>query len=198
MEWLTLVTGGARSGKSTFALDQARAVQGKKRFIATAVPFDDEMRERIAKHQGEREKEGFMTVEAPDDLAGAVRDIPAETAVAVVDCLTVWLGNVFHRYEANDAAVLREVDNLVEAVRSCKKRILIVTNEVGSGIVPENPLARRFRDMQGLLNRKVAEVCDTVYLVVCGIPVKIKSQNTLTPLPPLPASRQVEEPGEGD
>ncbi|MFH0921126.1 MAG: bifunctional adenosylcobinamide kinase/adenosylcobinamide-phosphate guanylyltransferase, partial [Fibrobacterota bacterium] len=162
----------------TFALERAKVCSGKKFFIATAVPFDDEMCERIRKHREERAATGFETLEAPLDLAAALRAIPEGTDVTLVDCLTVWLGNLYHEHQNDEVVLVRAIDDFIAAVRDSRTRVIFVTNEVGCGIVPENPLARKFRDAQGLLNRRVAALCDDVYMVVCGIPMH------LTPFPP--------------
>jgi adenosylcobinamide kinase/adenosylcobinamide-phosphate guanylyltransferase len=171
---ITLLTGGARSGKSTHALNLASECTGAKLFIATAVAFDEEMTARIAKHVTEREGKGFSTIEAPYDLAHAVRNLKAGVSVVVVDCVTVWLGNLFHKYGEDDASVDSAVREFVDIIGKQDARFYIVTNEVGMSIVPENKLARRFRDMSGLMNRRLAQISDSVFLCVCGIPLKIK------------------------
>jgi len=170
---VTLVTGGVRSGKSKFALSYAQSKNGNKVFIATAVPFDDEMRIRVENHRLER-GELFETVEEPYDLADAITRIHSGYSIAVVDCLTVWMGNLFYQYEQNPKQIYTEIDHLIIVLRSAQSEIIIVTNEVGWGIVPENKLAREFRDMNGLLNQKVAAVADNVILSVSGIQINIK------------------------
>lgn len=171
MKRVILVTGGARSGKSRYALEFART-RGRKAFIATATACDEEMRERIAKHQAERSEE-FLTIEEPFDLAGALQSLPGGTEVAVVDCLTVWLGNLMHR---SGAAMEPppEIDAFLDSLRNPPCDIIIVSNEVGMGIVPDNEMSRRFRDLAGALNVRVAKIADDVVLLVSGIPVHIK------------------------
>nr|WP_313520413.1 bifunctional adenosylcobinamide kinase/adenosylcobinamide-phosphate guanylyltransferase [Brevundimonas diminuta] len=164
---LTLVLGGARSGKSSYAQRQAeRAAEAAGRppvFIATAEAFDDEMRDRIARHQAER-GQGWRQVEAPLDLAEAVRALSAKD-VAVVDCLTLWLSNQMLAERDLAAAV----DDLAQALAACPATLWMVSNEVGCSLVPDNPLGRRFRDEAGRLNQRIAAVADTACLIVAGM-----------------------------
>ena len=172
MKRVTLVTGGARSGKSRHALS-LMAPYGKRAFIATAEAMDEEMCERIANHQAERD-DSYLTVEAPVRLADAIRGLPGEVEAAIVDCLTVWMGNLMHHLEDDDAAIQRETAELLEALRDPPVDIVLVTNELGMGIVPDNPMSRRFRDLAGWLNQDVAAVADTVTFVVSGMPMNLK------------------------
>jgi adenosylcobinamide kinase/adenosylcobinamide-phosphate guanylyltransferase len=158
---IVLVGGGARSGKSRFALERARREGSNLVFIATAEAGDDEMRERIARHQAERGKE-FRTVEAPLDLASAIRSTDADAIV--VDCLTLWLSNT----------MTSEFAALEEAATSSRACVILVTNEVGCGIVPDNALAREFRDLAGRLNQRMAEAAKEVYWMVFGQPLRVK------------------------
>lgn len=169
---VTLVLGGARSGKSGFAQTAAETAAGAERpiLIATGQAFDDEMAERIARHQADR-GESWITVEAPLDLSEAVAALPAN-AVAVVDCLTLWLSNQMLADRDVDAACAE----LVAAVTACHARLWLVSNEVGLGIVPETPLGRRFRDEAGRLNQRLAATVDEVYFVAAGLPLKMKPQ----------------------
>ena len=166
MSRVTLVLGGARSGKSRHAEGLAESY-GHKIYIATAEPFDDEMRERIAQHQARR-GEGWTTREVPVDLAAA---IAGEQHFILVDCITVWLGNLMHR----EADVLAEIEKLVRVLEQTGARVVLVSNEVGLSIVPENPMARRFRDLQGLANQRLAAVADEVVFVAAGLPLTLKS-----------------------
>lgn len=169
-----LVTGGARSGKSNYAL--ASAMSGRKRaFIATATACDAEMAERIAKHRLER-ADGFLTIEEPLDLAGALRSLPAGTDAVIVDCLTVWMGNLMHHHGAAEQTFPQVVEFL-KAIRNVSCDLLIVTNEVGMGLVPDNEMGRNFRDMAGRLNAQVAQIADVVVLLVSGIPLTIKGKS---------------------
>jgi adenosylcobinamide kinase/adenosylcobinamide-phosphate guanylyltransferase len=180
-----LVTGGARSGKSTFAEKLAVHLNEKQGiYIATAQIYDEEMRERILLHQEQRHRSGFnwMTIEEPYELSEQLKQLSesdGDVPIVLVDCLTLWLSNWLLRYEHDpdkDAKLTRKVDDLLAAVSSCKGHLLLVTNEVGSGIVPEYPLGRSFRDLAGKMNQRLAEVCEQVFLVTSGIPVELKSR----------------------
>ena len=171
MNAVTLITGGARSGKSNHALTLT-AGASTKLFIATAEPFDDEMRRRIKKHREERGAE-FRTIEAPLDPAGAILRHGADADVAVLDCLTVWLGNLMHRY-GETADAYPEVNDFLSCIATPPCPIIIVSNELGMGIVPEHPMSRRFRDMAGRLNQAVAACASNVTFMVSGIPLIVK------------------------
>ncbi len=171
MNSITLVTGGARSGKSRYAVEKALRFE-KRVFIATAVAFDDGMRRRIAAHRAERAGR-FITIEEPHDLAGAFDRVSPDTDVVLVDCLTVWLGNLMHRH-GDDEDEFSEVQPFIDRLQARTFDTIVVTNEVGDGIVPENETARRFRDLAGRLNQDVARIADCVVLTVCGIPTAIK------------------------
>lgn len=163
-----LVIGGARSGKSSFAERQARESGLRVTYIATCEARDDEMTERIAHHRERRPAE-WRTVEEPLLLADALRREAAADVCVMVDCLTLWLTNVLlgEREE--------EIDKLLATLSTLPGRIVLVSNEVGWGIVPENALARRFRDEQGRLNQRVAAIAADVTLVAAGLPLILKS-----------------------
>ena len=163
---ITLITGGARSGKTRYALQGAEQVASCT-YIATAELLDDEMRERAARHQRERGKR-WRTIEEPLEIASRLQDL---SGLVVVDCLTIWLSNWMLRDETR---VERQIDDLCSAFKNASCEIRAITNEVGSSIVPENPLARRYRDWSGLMNQRVAAAADSVVLMVCGIPTKVK------------------------
>jgi len=167
---LTFVLGGARSGKSSYALAQARRLSsGPLTMIATAQALDAEMAARIARHQAERDDD-WTTVEAPLDLAGAVRRLgPGE--VAVIDCLTLWLTNQM----LAEAEIAPAVAALIEAFAQSPARLIVISNEVGQGIVPDNALARRFRDEAGWMHQQVVAAADRVVMVVAGLPVVLKA-----------------------
>ncbi|MEI6218794.1 MAG: bifunctional adenosylcobinamide kinase/adenosylcobinamide-phosphate guanylyltransferase [bacterium] len=175
MKKVILVTGGARSGKSRYALEYVSAKK-RKAFIATATAFDKEMSERITKHREERSKD-FLTIEEPIDLAKALRSLPRDTDVVVVDCLTVWMGNLLHRDGAGGRHQL-EIEDLLEVLRSPPCEVILVTNEVGMGIVPDNEMGRYFRDIAGSVNARVAQIADTVVLLVSGVPLIIKGKGS--------------------
>lgn len=170
MSRVVLITGGARSGKSGHALELARGYQSKA-FIATALAGDEEMRERIARHRAEREA-SFTTVEEPLDLAAALRSLNPRTGVAVVDCLTLWVANLMEQSDGQDGD-FRRTDEFLAALEDPPCDVVVVTNEVGMGIVPANAAARRFRDLAGRLNQRVAAVADEVIFMVCGMPMKL-------------------------
>ena len=175
MSRITLITGGARSGKSSFALFLGLRNYSKRAFIATAVPFDQEMKERVARHREERGGQ-FHTIEEPIDLPRVLTALPGGTDVGVVDCLTVWLGNLYHHFQDAEEKVRVQVDAFLDHLDHPVCDLILVTNEVGWGIVPENPLARSFRDMAGYLNRRVAQKAASVYLLCCGIPLTLKGE----------------------
>jgi adenosylcobinamide kinase/adenosylcobinamide-phosphate guanylyltransferase len=170
------VFGGARSGKSAFAENLITATGRRRVYIATAEAWDEEMRDRIATHRLDR-GDGWETVDAPLDLAGALAAIPAGAAV-LVDCATLWLTN--HMLAEHDLAV--ETDRLLAALAACAAPVVVVSNEVGWGIVPDNALARRFRDAQGRLNQQLAAQADLVVGVMAGLPFALKGR-----LPGMPA-----------
>jgi adenosylcobinamide kinase/adenosylcobinamide-phosphate guanylyltransferase len=168
---LTLVLGGARSGKSAHALEQAQDLAQADRalvLIATAQALDDEMAQRIARHQAERGPR-WRTVEAPLGLANALLAL-GSVDVAVVDCLTLWLTNVM----LAELDVSQHIDALLSAAMQTEADVIFVSNEVGLGIVPDNALARRFRDDAGRLNRLVAARADIVTVLFAGLPLKLK------------------------
>lgn len=166
---LTFILGGARSGKSAYALDQAMARPAQRRvMIATAQALDEEMSARIARHREERGAE-WLTVEEPLELGKAVRDLRAGD-VAVVDCLTLWLSNLM----LGDLEIGPATQDLCAALQASPAEIFVISNEVGQGIVPDNPMARRFRDEAGWMHQAVAAVADRAVLVVAGLPVVLK------------------------
>ncbi len=164
----TFVVGGARSGKSAFAEAFAEKRGKPLVYIATAQTFDDEMTSRIAAHKSQRAAR-WRTVEAPLDAAEVLAGLP-EGEVALFDCATLWLSNQMLAGRDTEAGA----DALVRAVRATRGEVIVVSNEVGQGIVPENPLARRFRDAQGRLNQHLAGAADLAVLVVAGLPLVLK------------------------
>ncbi len=167
---VTLVLGGARSGKSSYAQRQAEAAvaAGRRVMIATGQAFDAEMQARIARHKAERGS-AWHTIEAPLDLAGALAGL-RDGDVAVVDCLTLWLSNLMlAEMDLADAATA-----LLASLEGLSNPVWLVSNEVGFGIVPENALARRFRDAAGLLHQQLAAAASRVVLVVAGLPMVLK------------------------
>ncbi|MFY9268960.1 MAG: bifunctional adenosylcobinamide kinase/adenosylcobinamide-phosphate guanylyltransferase [Candidatus Manganitrophaceae bacterium] len=198
----TLILGGARSGKSRFALqlgnetgersfpsprrggappqkvvrlfgDPGRGeVQARKVFLATASPVDPEMKERIARHQHDRGP-SWDTVEAFFDLDREIVKIDGRYDVVLVDCLTLWLSNWIMNDSAEET-IREKIAGLKEAVQKSTSTVLLVSNEVGMGVVPPTPMGRAFRDLQGILNQEMAAVVDEVYFVTAGIPLRMK------------------------
>jgi adenosylcobinamide kinase/adenosylcobinamide-phosphate guanylyltransferase len=194
---LILVTGGSRSGKSGFALELARRFEGPRIFLATAQPLDDEMARRIAAHQRDRPA-GWELREEPIHVPDALADALRSARTVIVDCVTVWMANMLlgdDSFDEGSAAVhagvlvsgVRAAESaggaksagygvLAERVLPYRGAIIVVTNEVGSGIVPDNALSRRFRDCAGRANQVIAREADEVYSMVAGIPIRIKPQ----------------------
>lgn len=168
---LTLILGGARSGKSRHALALADTWPGPGVFIATATASDAEMADRIGRHQAERDAR-WQTVEAPTDITAALAGLPTDAAVCVVDCLTLWLTNIM----LGDRDTPTEIEALANALAARDVPVILVSNEVGLGIVPEHALARRFRDEAGRLHQRLAREADRVILMTAGLPLQIKPQ----------------------
>jgi adenosylcobinamide kinase/adenosylcobinamide-phosphate guanylyltransferase len=164
-----LFLGGARSGKSRIAQEIAEMQVGELVYIATGQALDDEMADRIGRHRADRGPR-WRTVECPIDLAAAVVAEGAAGRVLLVDCLTLWLSNLMFAEQDSEAASA----SLVAALAASPSTIMLVSNEVGCGIVPENALARRFRDEAGRLNQAIAAAADTVFLVAAGLTLKMK------------------------
>ncbi len=172
MQRKILITGGVRSGKSRFALNSALSYLPPRIFLATAEPLDQEMRKRILRHQMERAGQ-FLTIEEPLHLAERILQINSNPSVIVMDCLTLWLGNLYHRFSER-AAIQNQVDRLIEVVKNVQGNIMIVTNEIGLGVIPSEVIGRRFVDTLGILNQELARICDEVVFMSCGIPQIIK------------------------
>jgi adenosylcobinamide kinase / adenosylcobinamide-phosphate guanylyltransferase len=203
MARIVLVTGGGRSGKSTYAQRLAQDLSGPRMYIATATPFDQELAERIAAHRRSRGEEHWSgTIEEPLALTRAIRDAAAFPTV-LVDCLTVWVGNLMWSAEQasasgglpggappsgvlgvgappgggpSEASVAAACDDIVASCREHDGTVVLVTNEVGLGIIPENPAARLYRDLLGRCNQVIAAAADTVILMVAGLPIVVKDE----------------------
>ena len=165
-----LITGGARSGKSTLAERMTLGLGTPAIYIATAEALDDEMADRIARHRARRGPE-WQTIAAPLDLVGALHASDGQ-APRLVDCLTLWLSNLM--FAERDWAL--EAEALALCIARQTSPVIFVTNEVGAGIVPENALARAFRDAAGLTNQRIAAACDEVWFSIAGQPLKVKPQ----------------------
>ncbi len=176
---LIIVTGGARSGKSAYALQRGEQIAGTRHFLATCPVTDAEMSLRIDRHRRERQGRGWRSIEEETDLAGRIAAIE-DPGPVLIDCLTLWLNNLLYRAESRRASfdekdVAGECQRLLLAVAGHRGTVICVTNEVGMGIVPDNPLARHYRDLVGCCNRLLAAAADEVVLVSCGIPLFLKS-----------------------
>ena len=169
MSFVTFVLGGARSGKSRYAEGLAARHRGPKIYIATAENFDEEMRARVAEHRAQR-SERWETYEAPLELVAALAN--CKTGFVLIDCITVWMGNLMHRRRD----VRTEIEKLCEALAHTKARTVVVSNEVGLSIVPDNAMARAFRDEQGFANQRIAEMADEVIFVAAGLPMVLKTR----------------------
>ncbi|MDU4429622.1 MAG: bifunctional adenosylcobinamide kinase/adenosylcobinamide-phosphate guanylyltransferase [Veillonella parvula] len=182
---IILCSGGARSGKSEFAERLALATKGQKAYVATGQAFDEEMVDRIKKHQ-ERRGKIWNNFEVPLHLADEWENISQSADVILIDCLTMFTTNHMMAYgsirgqeDANrlEQTILSELDILLDSIQSCEgKTVIFVTNEIGLGIVPDNKLARYFRDIAGRVNRAVASVADKLYLTISGVTIELKSQ----------------------
>jgi adenosylcobinamide kinase/adenosylcobinamide-phosphate guanylyltransferase len=167
---LILIGGGSRSGKSSHALELARARGPRLAFIATAQAFDQEMVDRIRRHRAERDP-SFETFEEPANVSTLIREIGPRFDAIVVDCLTLWLSNLML---AEGEDLDHAMDDLVNAAQASPASCILVTNEVGCGIVPENALARRFRDLAGTLNQRCGRAATEAYLMAFGFTVRLK------------------------
>jgi adenosylcobinamide kinase/adenosylcobinamide-phosphate guanylyltransferase len=169
---LVFICGGAKSGKSRFAQNLAESLPAPRLYVATGEALDEEMQVRIARHQQDRGPE-WQTREEPLALAQALREADRGYGVILVDCLTMWLSNLMTRQEAELDV---EKQHLGGVLQTMTTPVILVSNEVGWGIVPANPLARRFRDLAGLLHQEIAALADAAILVVSGLPVYLKGK----------------------
>lgn len=183
---IVLVTGGARSGKSTYAEDLAKAVGDNVMYIATSIPFDDEMKERVKKHRARRPKD-WGTFEGYIDLKRVFRYKESPYQAILLDCITIMITNLIFEFGGFDVEnfdeeainelekrILNEITEFLDEANLNTETLILVTNEIGFGIVPDNKLSRIFRDISGRANQYIASRADEVYLVVCGLPMKIK------------------------
>jgi adenosylcobinamide kinase/adenosylcobinamide-phosphate guanylyltransferase len=168
---ITFILGGARSGKSRYALEVALKY-GKVAFIATCQPLDDEMKMRIHTHKKHRPK-SWQTFEEPQDIYGLLKKIKSKFELIIIECLTLWVSNLLLK-GAKEKEIISKLDRAIDSLKKSKAESIIVSNEVGLGIVPKNKLSRDFRDIAGKLNQLVAKDADEVILMVSGLPIKIK------------------------
>lgn len=166
-----LITGGARSGKSEYAERRAVEMGGRRLYLATAEAKDEEMAQRIAEHRKQRGNQ-WRTIEEPLELTQALLAQRGKTDCALVDCLTLWISNLLIGRDEEYAS--EKVEELIEKLPQLNFHLVFVTNEVGSGIVPDNLLARKFRDLAGWTNQRIAQAANEVILMVAGIPIIVK------------------------
>jgi len=171
---LVMITGGVRSGKSALAQSLAEEANASVLFVATAQALDEEMAKRIRQHQRSR-PESWATLEEPLNVAEVLRRYPAGYGLVVVDCLTLWATNLLLKNEsADDKSVLGPVEELLRWQKKIGVNMIVVTNEVGMGVIPANAISRRFSDLLGKANQLLADAADKVYLMVSGLPVQLK------------------------
>lgn len=170
MSKLVLITGGVRSGKSKMAVDLAEKSGKPVVFLATCQPLDEEMQRRVAKHKQDR-PESWQTVEEPIEIEKVIAG--ATEKLVVLDCLTLWITNLVMA-GLDQKQIMSKLETLLAFIKSGVFEVIIVTNEIGWGIVPDNQMAREFRDIVGFAHQKIAAQADEVYMTVCGIPMLIK------------------------
>ena len=174
------ISGGSRSGKSRYGEQRAKALTGKRSYIATCPVIDDEMDARIALHRRQRDGQGWITVEEPLQLAQALRDT-ADSAVVLVDCLTLWINNVLYQAEqqqqtVNEQQILELCLEVANASRLGERTVIFVTNELGMGLVPADATSRLYRDLVGRCNQTLAALADEAVFMVSGLPLTLKER----------------------
>ena len=173
---VALILGGARSGKSRYGLGLAARCRTPRLFVATCEPRDAEMEARIAAHQRERGSD-WLTQEVPLELAATLKATQDNYGVVLVDCLTMWVSNLLLQENAPAGRIQTACEDLLDSLRKTSTPTILISNEVGLGIVPDNPLSREFRDQVGWLHQRLAQVADLVVLVVAGIPLPVKVED---------------------
>lgn len=171
---ITFILGGARSGKSSYAIELAKKIGTNTAFIATCIPLDEEMRLRIQNHKEQRPSE-WQTFEEPKDVAPLIQKIGSRFDLIIIDCLTILITNLLLN-EMPDEVIEKKINDIVDALASTGSSAIIVSNEVGLGIVPDNPLSRRFRDLAGRINQMVSARADEVYFMVSGLKLPMKGR----------------------
>lgn len=172
MAKITFILGGARSGKSSYAVGLAKTLLGKTAFIATCISCDAEMKGRIEKHKVSRPRH-WKLIEEGKNLSSVLSKITNKYKVVLIDCLGLWISNLLAE-DLTDKKIEREIKNFTEVISKLKTNIILISNEVGNGIVPDNLLARRFRDLVGLANQIIVKKADEVIFMQSGIPLRIK------------------------
>jgi len=182
MAKIILITGGSRSGKSTYAQRMAESISGDRTFIATCPVIDKEMEVRIRKHREARRAGNWQTVEETIDLASAIQEASGGSVI-LIDCLTLWVNNLMYDAGLQDGEISEEdivvqCRKILDVCREISGTVIFVTNEVGMGIVPDNALSRRYRDLAGRCNQVMADGADAVVFIVSGLPLNIKGEIT--------------------
>ncbi len=170
-----LVLGGAKSGKSSFALNVCNSLNKKRIFLATAQALDQEMEERIRRHKVERGS-GWHTIEEPLKVAETIGSLDSEGTIILLDCLTLWLNNLYMEHKEDHEAINKAIENLMRKLTDIRGAVVVVSNEVGMGIVPDNQLSRTYRDTAGYLNQRIARLSGKVVAVLAGLPLVLKDE----------------------
>jgi len=171
---MIFITGGCRSGKSRFAFDYVNRHFSKKLYLATCEPLDEEMAQRIENHKKMRGSE-WQTIEEPIEVVDKIKQYGDKAEVILLDCITLWLSNLLMSGK-NDLKIIEEVNSLMNTFKQSQTSLVIVSNEVGMGIVPADPLSRQFRDLSGMVNQRIAKGADAVVFMVSGIPLFLKGE----------------------
>ncbi len=170
-----LITGGARSGKSEYAENLCLNIPGKRAYLATAIPFDDEMKNRIKIHKKRRDPNFWhKLIEEPYNISEILISLNSKIDVLLLDCITIWINNLFFKIGTDESVIFEEVDQFLEVLQVIDYNIVIVSNEVGMGLVPENKLARIFRDISGKVNKKIADIVSEFYIIFSGYALRLK------------------------
>lgn len=167
-----LVLGGARSGKSAYALQRAQEWEGRLVYLATAEGKDEEMRKRIARHRARRRSRRWETIEEPLEVVWQLKEIDGSIGAVVLDCVTLWVSNALLNNQEGELE--NQVAELVEEIPLLPFHFLAVSNEVGLGLVPDTPLGREYRDLLGTVNQRLAQACKEVVFMTAGLPLKVK------------------------
>ena len=170
-----LVLGGAKSGKSSFALNVCNSLDRERIFLATAQALDQEMEERITRHQAER-GDGWRTIEEPLKVAETIGSLDSKDTVILLDCLTLWLNNLYMEHGEDQEKIEKAIENLARQLADIHGAVVVVSNEVGMGIVPDNQLSRTYRDTAGYMNQRIARLARKVVAVLAGLPIALKDE----------------------
>jgi adenosylcobinamide kinase/adenosylcobinamide-phosphate guanylyltransferase len=170
---IILILGGARSGKSRHAQEIGEPFKGRKLFVATAQALDEEMSKRIENHRKQRGAR-WETREEPVELVRVISEAQMKYDVILIDCLTLWISNLLMAHGEDRSGIENAIQSLIDSLKNAKTTTILVSNEVGLGIVPDNQVARSFRDLAGMLNQRVAQVADRVIFMVAGLPINVK------------------------